>query len=390
MVTKLRVHFDLNRTVLMSDAVGGRSMENTVNYLLAECTWGYVKNGEWICVSKEPSSEPPSSSEPLITYKKFVDSLYPYESLQGQKDPAIVDQVKKTNKAMKKQRTALQSAFTNQENGPGHAIFASFENVMEKLHFPEGDQREAAKKAAEEMDECRLKEAWGAGRYYLLPSFLNFLFHAAENDTYKYEIVFRTFGDDIPEVAREIDYLIAGKHPLYPGKHLPSSFKVSTPYGTFYRDGYESDGTMLAIGTLEKVPFQSTNTEASVKEFYSKNEDVKLVKGFKNIEAAIDEMLATRQIIGLRDYWEWWSAHAEHEDYGKLLLVGSSSVKSHFYDDHVEDSHAHIVDVRDVNSGTVVPFHEAIEKYISRVEPYFAIADSNYYIKTVTQWASSA
>lgn len=36
------LHFDLNRTVLMSDAAGGRSMENTVDYLLSECTWGYV------------------------------------------------------------------------------------------------------------------------------------------------------------------------------------------------------------------------------------------------------------------------------------------------------------------------------------------------------------
>lgn len=36
------LHFDLNRTVLMSDAAGGRTMENTVDYLLSECTWGYV------------------------------------------------------------------------------------------------------------------------------------------------------------------------------------------------------------------------------------------------------------------------------------------------------------------------------------------------------------
>jgi hypothetical protein len=36
------LHFDLNRTVLMSDAAGGRTMENTVDYLLSECSWGYV------------------------------------------------------------------------------------------------------------------------------------------------------------------------------------------------------------------------------------------------------------------------------------------------------------------------------------------------------------
>ena len=37
---KIYLHFDLNRTVLMSDAAGGRSIEDTVNYLLAEVCYG--------------------------------------------------------------------------------------------------------------------------------------------------------------------------------------------------------------------------------------------------------------------------------------------------------------------------------------------------------------
>lgn len=47
-------------------------------------------------------------------------------------------------RAAKKQRTALQSAFTGGD-GPGSRVRASFREVMEKLHFPEGEQREAAK-----------------------------------------------------------------------------------------------------------------------------------------------------------------------------------------------------------------------------------------------------
>lgn len=42
MVKRLVLHFDLNRTILMSDASGGRSMEDTVNYLLTEICWGRV------------------------------------------------------------------------------------------------------------------------------------------------------------------------------------------------------------------------------------------------------------------------------------------------------------------------------------------------------------
>ncbi|CAI5714532.1 unnamed protein product [Peronospora destructor] len=36
------LYFDLNRTFVMSDAAGSRTIENAVNYLLSECTWGYV------------------------------------------------------------------------------------------------------------------------------------------------------------------------------------------------------------------------------------------------------------------------------------------------------------------------------------------------------------
>lgn len=73
------------------------------------------------------------------------------------------------------------------------------------------------------MEDCRLKEAWIQGRYYLLPSFLNALFQIHQlNNKNKSNIclVFRTFGDDIPEVAREIDYLIQGEHPLFPGVRI--------------------------------------------------------------------------------------------------------------------------------------------------------------------------
>lgn len=47
-------------------------------------------------------------------------------------------------RAAKKQRTNLQSAFTGGD-GPGSRVRASFRDVMDKLHFPEGAQRDAAK-----------------------------------------------------------------------------------------------------------------------------------------------------------------------------------------------------------------------------------------------------
>lgn len=76
------LHFDLNRTILMSDTSGSRSIEDTVNYLLSECIWGYVDptstTPRWVCTSTTPSVVPPSPNS--MTYKQFVASQLPYQT----------------------------------------------------------------------------------------------------------------------------------------------------------------------------------------------------------------------------------------------------------------------------------------------------------------------
>ncbi|OQR84867.1 hypothetical protein ACHHYP_12572 [Achlya hypogyna] len=373
MIKKLVLHFDLNRTIVMSDVAGGRSMENTLNYLLSECTYGRVDGNQWVCVSKEPSLAPPAPS--LVTYKKFVDDMYPYNSMAV----GAMEDVKAFNKSQKKQRTALQSAFTS---GPGLPVAPSYNHVLDCLHFPEGPTRDAAKEAARSLGDSGLKDAWSAGRYYLLPSFLHFLVYMAEtsSDAIELSVVFRTFGEDITEVAKELDFLCNGTHPLFPGKTLPESMRLQPPYATFYRNGFDAQGTALALNTLQKVPFNADTTPES---FYPA--DVSIVRGFAAIKQTLAATLTkARRVTAIRDYWEWWSAHAEHAEYGKLLLVtpgeGPATV---FFDDHIEAAEAHIVDVRDAATGDVVPFAVAKDTYLKRVEPYYAITDPQYYIAQV-------
>ncbi|CAK4117092.1 unnamed protein product [Aphanomyces euteiches] len=377
MMKKLVLHFDLNRTILMSDVAGGRSMENTLNYLLAECTYGRVLENEWVCVSKEPSLAPPAPS--LITYKAFVDTLYPYKSMHGATN--ALDEVKAFNKAQKKKRTALQSAFTS---GPGRPISESYDRVLSSLYFPEGSTREAAKAAAATLPACGLKEAWSEGRYYILPSFLHLLFHIEhQRASVDLKVVFRTFGEDIVEVAKEIDFLVEGRHPLFPGKALAKAMRLEPPFATFYRDGFDASGTALALNTLTKVPFNASNTTATPNEFYATaSPPVTVIRGFPSIQQEVNELLSSRPVIALRDYWEWWSTHAEHAEYGKLLLV-DPALPAVFFDDHIEEHEAHIVDVRNAATGTVVPFEEAKAKYLRRVEPFYAITDASYYIRHV-------
>ncbi|GLD97757.1 hypothetical protein PINS_up006454 [Pythium insidiosum] len=274
---------------------------------------------------------------------------------------------------------------------------ASFQEVMDKLHFPVGPQRDAAKELAKSMAPSRLQEAWSEGRYYLLPSFMQFLaFLAKHQDRFDFKLVFRTFGDDIPEVAKEIEMLVDGTHPFcVEHEPLPAVFRLdatSSQVGTFYRNGFGADGTALAVGTLQKVPFTSEHQSGidAAAAFYrdaQQQQDVHIVRGFDAIRTQIHEMTKSHATIALRDYWEWWSAHAENGDYGKLLLVdtrGDNDEISIFFDDHIEAHHAHIVDVRDVATGAPVPFDESKGRYLQRVEPFAAITDSQYFINVVS------
>ncbi|KAG6608899.1 uncharacterized protein IUM83_12902 [Phytophthora cinnamomi] len=406
MATKRRsvvLHFDLNRTVLMSDAAGGRTMENTVDYLLSECSWGYVSPSnplEWVCVSTASSIDPPTTTTPnvakLITYKQFVDDAHPYQSLASAAG-GDVDHIKAVNKAAKKKRTALQSAFTSGgDDAPGSRVRPSFEEVMHKLHFPEGQQRAAAQQLAANMPPSRLQEAWSEGRYYLLPSFLQFLSYLAspkvDESDLDVKLVFRTFGDDIVEVARELDLLVDGRHPVgLPA--LPEKFRLKLQpgdrrVGTFYRDGFDADGTALAVGTLTKVPFSSKLVEqgaSAPNNFYAAADPgVEVVRGFQAIRETLEGMLKGASTLALRDYWEWWSAHAEDGQYGKLLLVDEDKAEQDgdvtvFFDDHIEAHHTHIVDVRDARSGTPMDFDKSRGKFLQRVEPFAAITDPNYF-----------
>ncbi|CEG48268.1 uncharacterized protein PHALS_06098 [Plasmopara halstedii] len=389
------LHFDLNRTILMSDAAGGRTMEDTVNYLLSECTWGYINPkcpSEWICVSTAASIDPPkiTSRVPhLVTYKQFVDDAYPYETVRTA-TTCTLDQIKTTNKVIKSQRTALQSAFIGGKDTPGYPVQHSFTEVMQHLYFPHEKQQNLAKQLAANMPLSSLQQAWSEGRFYLLPSFLHFLSYLNSPHVTKLEIdvklVFRTFGKDLKDVAQELELLIAGQHPMM-CPALPDRFRLdvtrlSHSIGAFYRHSFDANGTTLAVGTLTKQPFLSKDSNTTLVFDTDINDNVKIVRGFQSIQETLEKMMQESNVLALRDDYEWWSTHAEDAQYGKLLLVNEKEPRDIvvFFDDHIEAHDAHIVDVRDLESGEPVDFVKSRGKYLQRVEPLAAILDPNYFI----------
>lgn len=50
---RLILHFDINKTILMSDKAQGASTNHMVNVLLCECAWGRLEPGpKWVPVGR--------------------------------------------------------------------------------------------------------------------------------------------------------------------------------------------------------------------------------------------------------------------------------------------------------------------------------------------------
>ena len=393
---RLVLHFDLNRTVLMSDSAGGRGMEDTLNYLLSEVCRGTVHpatkehRGRWVAADLPPSSASPpaevAGGRALSTYKAFVDTAFPYVKTGEQPLPpeAKGADAATFNKAMKKKRKAAQSSFTS-SGQPGERHAPALQHLLKNMHFPAGDARSRAQAMSKELEPGILAETWGCGRYFLLPSFLNFLVYLQSNDALMraVRISYRTFGKDLEEVAKELDVFAAGKHPLFPGQALDPRLSVRRPFNSFYRRGARSEDVLMACGTLETPP-TADFPDAAVDEFYAQvGGSVSLKRGFQAVFEEIAAQISAEptRAVGIRDYWKWWHANGESDESGKpLLLNGGDGAVHVFIDDHVEHDHAHIVDVRDVKTGEPVPHAQTFGRSLFRAEPYDAILDVRYFV----------
>jgi hypothetical protein len=103
----LVLHFDINKTILMSDAAKGAGQADMINMMLSECAWGRMTVGpRWIAVGRLATDRPENDPQ-LMTYRNFLDSfLHPY--VEGAGEAALAENVRR-----KKLCGVLQKGFTD-------------------------------------------------------------------------------------------------------------------------------------------------------------------------------------------------------------------------------------------------------------------------------------
>ena len=104
----LMLHFDINKTILISDKATGATQSDMVNVLLSECAWGRMTQGpSWTPVGRLATDRPVKDPQ-LMTYRNFLDSFaFPYLEGGGRPDIQI------ENKRRKQECYTRQRAFTS-------------------------------------------------------------------------------------------------------------------------------------------------------------------------------------------------------------------------------------------------------------------------------------
>ncbi|KAK9820202.1 hypothetical protein WJX72_007430 [[Myrmecia] bisecta] len=364
---RLVLHFDINKTIIMTDMAQDASTDHMINVLLSECAWGRLEAGpRWEPVGRLATDRPANDPQ-LMSYRSYLDSfLLPFVQGQGAEADAQNTQIKNRRQHLKRQFTELGQ--------PGEMFRGVFTRLKAALAQPEG------------CCSCRL---FASGERRILPSFFKLLMHLHDLDR-EFSIIFRSFGSDIADVVEEMNMFCTGQHPCYPqvrmdGSQSRTDLRMSIPEstGAFFRSTSKPDGSILCLGAPTEVMKARQLHAASLQ---AQPAPAQVMHDFK----AMYEALMTRAKLGnralaLRDYYQFWKSRNERSRAGKLLLLDRSDpdIIQIFFDDNIGYGSAHIVDVRDVSTGAPIAFQDVNGKHLMKCEPLNAILDVHYFVRAV-------
>mmetsp|Transcript_7564 Transcript_7564/g.26964 ORF Transcript_7564/g.26964 Transcript_7564/m.26964 type:complete len:483 (-) Transcript_7564:1154-2602(-) len=395
---RLVIHLDVNKTVVLVDPAGGKSLTHVLNGLLADASWGRV-DGEGASASWTLASEklrvglPPAdavadgASLPatitggfaagLCTYHHFVEEIaLAYVDVGAAETPEAQSDAVKANRKIKRARNDLLLSFTDAGN-PGERLRPTFERYLEAMTIPAA-KKEAAVSASSVFT---LGGSAADPKLFLLPAYFRLLQGLTEAGR-DFTIVFRTFGDDGPRIVEEHNLFCRGEHPLFGGS------------------AERYDGTGGSVDRVLKAPGGTGRIVRHTDFAGSPGSGIRLAwidpdhgvidtaGGVTDVFAAIHKLLgAGHRTLMLRDDYQYWHVNNERAAFGKLLLVDPSDLDEHhiFFDDNVgfPDTGMEIVDVRDARTGEELGYDDAIDVFVVKCQPTEAIDDAEYMLKRV-------
>eukprot|EP00929_Paragymnodinium_shiwhaense_P063873 TRINITY_DN31960_c0_g4_i1.p1 TRINITY_DN31960_c0_g4~~TRINITY_DN31960_c0_g4_i1.p1 ORF type:complete len:3718 (+),score=1051.51 TRINITY_DN31960_c0_g4_i1:107-11260(+) len=374
----LLLHFDVNKTIIQSDSIQNKAIEEGVREGVADLFWGRTKtvNGRnvWVWSKNKPCCNPPVDLEEADGEKLINYSMYCRNTVKDKAD----------------RKAAIKSFSLIEDMDCKEEMQKVVQVVMKRMELP---PEVRFTKAAE---ECGLN----GNMLMMFPTIFHFV-AALQRSKRTFAVMFRSFGADHEKIKDEWNAFCEMRHPLYssliqgigpmdgsvPG--IPDR-RIHTMH-TIYRD---ADGPVLVLNTLTNGPEgQSWDSWAKSKpkpkadtrngrSFINKTLKAKTVEGFGHFQKWMRDHLMSQGTSAIKDDWAWWQWHEETAHAGKVLTVigGKEDTKQLFFDDNVDFDDARIVDCRSPD-GQPIPAQSSLNRLCTKVNPVEAMLDNDYFLR---------
>lgn len=364
---RILFHMDINRTIIQVDAAGGKSIDDVLNTNIAGRTFGRVNNEGKFELSVAPDEEAPEEMlAGLIPFDTFVDkSLPPPEGMEQ----LSAEERRRVWKGISEQRRSILRTFTHAGNAG-----APYAHLLE------------AQRAALSYPSCNSLDGGNGKEWRIIPSFFQ-LVNTLSQLEWPFSLVFRTFGNDMDAIAQEWHHFVQGSHSVKPlGPVLEQMKSRETPpcCGALYRN---ERGLAVAWGRHIAVPPPPAgydSSQGSPLEYLQTVEKEAHAVSYNQLYQEIEgRCWESGNVLGLVDYYYYWSQNAEHKTAGKVfpILTSCDAPIQIFFDDNISIGEAKsIVDIRCAESGEPIDVHDE-EKYCCCVQPLLAILDKDYFVK---------
>ena len=212
------IHFDINKTILMSDIASGRSIKETMNAILSECVWGVVD------LASKPFEE-----RTIEDWKMHPDQnpfhtfIPPPVNKEGEEFMTLGTFLEDHTAVPKSEQRTFKRNFTKKG-----FIGETFADSCEQLERHLTIDKEAMEGISSMLQKSDTHSAVATllqgGYYHLLPSFFKLvesLNEKKQKGLLDFRILFRTYGHDISNVVAEHNLYCSGEHPLFSRSRVP-------------------------------------------------------------------------------------------------------------------------------------------------------------------------
>eukprot|EP00441_Pelagodinium_beii_P041701 CAMPEP_0197626722 /NCGR_PEP_ID=MMETSP1338-20131121/5556_1 /TAXON_ID=43686 ORGANISM="Pelagodinium beii, Strain RCC1491" /NCGR_SAMPLE_ID=MMETSP1338 /ASSEMBLY_ACC=CAM_ASM_000754 /LENGTH=386 /DNA_ID=CAMNT_0043197277 /DNA_START=50 /DNA_END=1210 /DNA_ORIENTATION=- len=361
---KLVLHFDVNETIMVGDPVAGLSFAESLNNIIAKAAYVSRTGTTWHDGSPLNLLQRPAGSQcpPLIT------------------DFAVPNDYRRCFEQFRRDASWPSSRFT-EEGAPGAVYRPLYQELLKKLQWNHGESQVFAPH----------------GYHFLLPAFFRTLVELSRQGR-DFSVVIRTFGTDLPEVAKCLEAFAAGQHPEFQSteetRDALCKFSLSQADARWaLRRNKRSivHSGIIAERHLEHLGKEGYGSDLSAAESPEVLEQLPM-------EAQIPQMIALRPVLGIRDDYHFWRGHGYSPQGGKPLWLSLDDGVHHiFFDDNIHNnSDDSIVAIRARRtaeedfrslSGAVTRQLEGV--LLVKAQPVEAIQDENYFLHQIARCEAS-